>query len=237
MPDLAAMRDLAATLQSASTPEARFRAIERLALEWHGRPPRGYPRSEVSASAESLGVTLPPTVRRWYESLALTEGVAFGQNHVVAPDRWVLDGRRLTFAVENQDNWRLLVGLEGDDPAVVSVGSRPGSLSLAFSLHALQTALFESVMGAAQGICNGEAAPGAEAWLLELFGDPVAEPWGDAGPGAVSFYAGAPGLAFHQSAGDIEWIYFALVDDHAVRAKVSGEAPIRHWALTPDEGA
>ena len=89
----------------------------------------------------------------------------------------------------------------------------------------------------AQGICNGEAPPGAEAWLLELFGDPVAEPWGDAGPGPVSFYAGAPGLAFHQSAGGVAWIYFALVDDRAVRAKVSGQAPIRHWALTPEEGA
>lgn len=120
------MLDLAAAIRDASTAEARFACIERLTLQWHGRAPKGCSRRQIGAAVRRLGVSVPEVVQRWYEKFALTEGIAYGQNFVVAPRDWALVGAGLAVGVENQDNWVFAVGLDGEDPPVHVEGSERG---------------------------------------------------------------------------------------------------------------
>ena len=227
------MRSLGDEMRAATSAQARFHCIGRLARAWHGSTPRGYEPSDLSAAEARLGFSLPKTVRYWFESFALTEGIAFMQNHIVQPCEWRLVDGRLMFGEENQGNWRSLVDLEGDDPPVFAVDQHPGRLSSAFSVHALQTALFETIMSSGAGT-NGPGRHGAEPWARAFFGEPVVEPWDHAGPGPGAFYLGDPGLAFLQGESLEPWCFFALVDDDALLAEVEQTAPV-DWVVAPTE--
>ncbi len=232
------MLSLARETRAASDAASRFACIARLAREWHGVEPIGYDAQEIAEAASRLGITVPASVRRWYETFAGTKGVAFGQNRVIRPAHWKLIEGELTVAAENQGNWYAVVGLDGDDPPVRAVGWHEGALSASFSRHALQTALFESVVYPPGGDCIGNADGDLMEWLEQMFGAPVVEPWPDAGPGPVTFYLGLPGIAFLQPDDHgLQWIYIGLVDDDAVRREIERTAPVDEWVAAPTDGA
>lgn len=222
---------LAEQLRAATGGEARMRWIDRLAREWHGREPRGYAKRSIDAAEKRLGIEVPQIVRRWYASLARTQSIAWGQSFVVAPRDWEQRDGALTIGLENQDNWLVTMELAGEDPPVRVVGFREGALSRSFSTYAVQLALHESVLGAAGGAWSGKAE-GARPWLVRHFGEPVVEPWPDAGYGPVDFYVGALGLALHEARPGNEWLFLALRDDGTCR-EVARSAPIVRWFVGP----
>lgn len=235
------MLSLANRIRRAKTARARLDAIDELTRIWHGTAPKGRAADEVDAAEARLETAIPAVVREWALRFGATPWIAFGQNTALPPADWTLTGDGLLrIGCENQNNWSVVVAREPEDPPVSIQGWHEGELSGRFSTYALQNALFESVMVTPRHHCMGYSDKDPSSWMVETFGEPVVEPWPDAGPGPMRLHVGRPGLAFHQHESDgvmgpgAHWLFFALIDDPEILRGVEDSAPIT-WDQTPTQ--
>jgi hypothetical protein len=168
-------------------------SLERFLVGWYGEPDRS--PGSLFAGVESV----PPPLRRWFETTAAWSKLLTSQNVMLAPKRmWTEDGKRV-FWVENQRVWLWGIDPAGDDPAVYDRPNNGGeawsATGVSLSAFLLQVAVFEAIMGAREPAFAGVvASPELTAVLAPLRALPMPDwRWPAAGH---RLYAGDGLLAF-----------------------------------------